>query len=169
MEPDITCAKPPKHPSKFQSTGSVWSPTPRLACMCSTQQNFNPRAPCGARRLSDRFNLSFGRISIHGLRVEPDDSNGLSVLLSFDFNPRAPCGARHAAIAGELTTDDNFNPRAPCGARLPRYEVNRHRELNFNPRAPCGARRSGRSLEHPSRYFISIHGLRVEPDYPRSR
>ena len=70
--------------------GRDWSrpsPTPYRA-------HFNPRAPCGARPISDSAN-SGGK----------------------NFNPRAPCGARLRIVilAGEI--DENFNPRAPCGAR----------------------------------------------------
>ena len=56
--------------------------------------HFNPRAPCGARRLGPNFNR---------LDVE-------------HFNPRAPCGARPASKR-KKPRYLNFNPRAPCGAR----------------------------------------------------
>ena len=56
--------------------------------------NFNPRAPCGARRNGPA--LWFHRR---------------------DFNPRAPCGARLKTLL-DVLTENNFNPRAPCGARL---------------------------------------------------
>ena len=56
--------------------------------------DFNPRAPCGARRSFPDFR-----------------SRG-----SPYFNPRAPCGARPADAAGRARLRD-FNPRAPCGAR----------------------------------------------------
>ena len=59
-------------------------------------QNFNPRAPCGARR-----------------------GNGPSCRGCTDFNPRAPCGARHHVLF-PWSLQLHFNPRAPCGARLER-------------------------------------------------
>ena len=102
--------------------------------------NFNPRAPCGARR--------------HSATPSPSTAN---------FNPRAPCGARpglsvdpgnpsefqptrplRGATLGVtiyyLLGKEYFNPRAPCGARhhLPGAQAV---HLYFNPRAPCGARR----------------------------
>ena len=127
--------------------------------------NFNPRAPCGARR-NVRFLVSS----------------------SCDFNPRAPCGARpahgpprppdpgistHAPLAGRdtmsiLLYEDgaDFNPRAPCGARPSAgvrvtrvHNISTHAplagrdavmmpmvvlSLNFNPRAHCGARQNQR-------------------------
>ena len=83
---------PPK--TEFQSTGSVWSPTVNAALDGRTFENFNPRAPCGARPEAEKpkpqkeIFQSTGsvwsptaelnetavaeNISIHGLRVEPD-------------------------------------------------------------------------------------------------
>ena len=106
----------------------------------SVQENFNPRAPCGARPLP----------------VWPRQ-------WCTYFNPRAPCGARrgglcdlhrpigistHAPLAGrdpaaaqKTSSPSHFNPRAPCGARRRRRTRLRTTFLNFNPRAPCGARR----------------------------
>ena len=103
------------------------------------QQDFNPRAPCGARQ-QERFELYLIR----------------------DFNPRAPCGARrdqardatgnaistHAPLAGRDPSSSmssnqcrrHFNPRAPCGARLAGEPHLRAAPADFNPRAPCGAR-----------------------------
>ena len=55
--------------------------------------NFNPRAPCGARR-----------------RIRN------RIRQCINFNPRAPCGARQNSPTKESSVA-NFNPRAPCGAR----------------------------------------------------
>ena len=146
--------------------------------------NFNPRAPCGARR--DKI------------------ANGA---VGSDFNPRAPCGARRTTVCvilrhvqfqstrplrGATTatvtflTEDlfqstrplrgatvrivpkdqtiyNFNPRAPWGARhtlpTPTYIVS-----DFNPRAPCGARRFPCVLVG-IRQSISIHAPLAGRDY----
>ena len=125
------------------------------------QEDFNPRAPCGARR--------------RRARPRPRPLR--------DFNPRAPCGARQSLPLSTCRMWD-FNPRAPCGARpcsaycrwmlkrfqptrplrgatddqqvaLVRVEISTHAPLagrdlaqavclgaiqDFNPRAPCGAR-----------------------------
>ena len=55
----------------FQSTGSVWSPTPAVS--------------------RDTYKRIF---SIHGLRVEPDSGFSKVFWPQIIFNPRAPCGAR---------------------------------------------------------------------------
>ncbi|EFR40857.1 hypothetical protein HMPREF9162_2213 [Selenomonas sp. oral taxon 137 str. F0430] len=83
-----------------------------VCCMAG----FNPRAPCGARRLSyrprsgyrtfqstrpvrgatevDRFPESAGIVSIH-----------------------APRAGRDRKVIDYMNSHDGFNPRAPCGAR----------------------------------------------------
>ena len=118
------------------------------------QRNFNPRAPCGARR---QLGSPFRRLR--------------------HFNPRAPCGARRLSakhpvlLSGFQSTrplrgatvsmllppldPPDFNPRAPCGAR-PALRTCRSALWHFNPRAPCGARRSRPTptLRTPT---ISIH------------
>ena len=156
----------------------------RLFASYCAMFNFNPRAPCGARR-------HIGRTAS---RV-------------YNFNPRAPCGARlfhgkpqsvsnifqstrplRGATTATVTflTEDlfqstrplrgatvrivpkdqtiyNFNPRAPCGARhtlpTPTYIVS-----DFNPRAPCGARRFPCVLVG-IRQSISIHAPLAGRDY----
>ena len=104
----------------FQSTGSVWSPTrpqhshahylkisihglrvePDIQMIknLGANFNFNPRAPCGARRATKLSVTLAGGISIHGLRVEPDRRNYGKSDRRRHFNPRAPCGARPKEI-----------------------------------------------------------------------
>ena len=57
-------------------------------------ENFNPRAPCGARQ---------------------GGQGGIPSPSPY-FNPRAPCGARRF-FCGDVLHVIHFNPRAPCGAR----------------------------------------------------
>ena len=83
----------------------------------SWEQDFNPRAPCGARRAGALTDIA----------------------TTFYFNPRAPCGARRSNLPKCSAIPSNFNPRAPCGARLSPCAVLPRTEY-FNPRAPCGAR-----------------------------
>ena len=129
----------------------------RLPC------DFNPRAPCGARRC-DLHPLTCGSFAeIHtrpmrGATVRP----GFSCRWLDLFQSTRPMrGATrighgglshgrisiHAPHAGRdpwrmsviSTAASNFNPRAPCGARRKPKPV-QSGALNFNPRAPCGAR-----------------------------
>ena len=122
----------------FQSTRPVWGATPEdfdilppveisihaprvgrdfsLFCIEEREMNFNPRAPCGARRrlccthwstmgfqstrpvwgATDLFGLRTVKItiSIHAPRVGRDYGEHPRWVVSRDFNPRAPCGAR---------------------------------------------------------------------------
>ena len=66
-----TSPRPPL--SRFQSTRPVWGATPHRITPEDWAKDFNPRAPCGARR---RWNGSMGKRD--------------------HFNPRAPCGARRS-------------------------------------------------------------------------
>ena len=60
-----------------------------------SMDNFNPRAPCGARH-----------------RTTPNLRSSI-----INFNPRAPCGARRVLKSLWGGDENYFNPRAPCGAR----------------------------------------------------
>ena len=147
--------------------------------------DFNPRAPCGARRATSRGRTTAAK----------------------HFNPRAPCGARRqqtikraatraafqstrpmrgATLAGDhLRPQDgisihaphagrdirrrtrvlgrnHFNPRAPCGARL-LESLLRSIYLHFNPRAPRGARPAA-VADAVDGFFISIHAPREGRD-----
>ena len=81
------------------------------------REDFNPRTPCGVRRVREcaaRVNL---RISIHA--------------------PLAGCDRRtRAAEQG----DAGFQSTHPLRGATPLYPLTRWRPLNFNPRTPCGVR-----------------------------
>ena len=100
---------------RFQSTRPLRGATQCGQLRHQLLQDFNPRAPCGARP------RSLARM-----------------IIFLYFNPRAPCGARRHAVLRRPQWK-HFNPRAPCGARPPRGRGPAARH-NFNPRAPCGAR-----------------------------
>ena len=114
-----------------------------FTAILSTKADFNPRAPCGARRQTN-------------CNIRPLD----------DFNPRAPCGARPAGAGRGRTAQQDFNPRAPCGAR-PRPLRLRHRLLDISILAP----RAGRDLDlRPLRVAadISILAPRAGRDMRRT-
>ena len=56
--------------------------------------NFNPRAPCGARHTPLSMVAGRGFISIHAPHAGRDFSVLMLPASIFYFNPRAPCGAR---------------------------------------------------------------------------
>ena len=79
--------------------------------------NFNPRAPCGARRGYDQAVEMTTDISTHAPLAGRDTATTSPVgMIGTDFNPRAPCGARPRGIVLKSRLE-YFNPRAPCGAR----------------------------------------------------
>ena len=56
----------------FQSTRPVWGATSSASSSAETPTDFNPRAPCGARRQRREIIALDGRISIHAPRVGRD-------------------------------------------------------------------------------------------------
>ena len=146
--------------------------------------NFNPRAPCGARRYTpyccftqNKFQstrpvwgatvLTLGRtddfvISIHAPRVGRDVLHRPELAGPSDFNPRAPCGARQEKTYTFNQKKVFQSTRPVWGATGSITELNGVM-VDFNPRAPCGARRDCvRSTLDRTR--ISIHAPRVGRD-----
>ena len=147
-------------------------------------KNFNPRAPCGARQLSNARYIPDNTfqstrpvrgatiwcclmrelqvISIHAPRAGRDFLFSFVFSNLYDFNPRAPCGARLPIFPGNTITPIFQSTRPVRGATS--LSSSRSSSLfYFNPRAPCGAR-------HPCCYpfniilFISIHAPRAGRD-----
>ena len=89
---------------------------PPEPCRPRQPQNFNPRAPCGARRSA-------------GDRAVPPPY----------FNPRAPCGARRQ----NGSNSDSFSIFQSTRPMRGATQFGRYYACvcyYFNPRAPCGAR-----------------------------
>ena len=131
-----------------------------------TQTGFNPRTPCGVRRV---------------YLITP------SCLSS--FNPRTPCGVRqrrdysassemlfqstHSLRSATLTPAEcetyeaGFNPRTPCGVRLELIAALAE-ATGFNPRTPCGVRQPDCDFAF---YIlcVSIHALLAECDASHSQ
>ena len=88
----------PEHILSFQSTRPVWGATSRRRASRTRIPDFNPRAPCGARRRGQRRHRRRAGISIHAPRVGRDSSQDKIVCALKNFNPRAPCGARRSRL-----------------------------------------------------------------------
>ena len=100
----------------FQSALPLRGATCRKSYMePSAGLDFNPRSPCGERRMRRRYRKPIQ-----------------------DFNPRSPCGERPSRCSHHGWRR-YFNPRSPCGERPWYREAMRHRH-DFNPRSPCGER-----------------------------
>ena len=100
--------------------------------------DFNPRAPCGARRFPEHRIAYRCRISIHAPLAGRDADGYATVVDFYDFNPRAPCGARRCWHPAR-PRDPDFNPRAPCGARL-WYIVTELGSITISIHAPLAGR-----------------------------
>ena len=125
------------------------------------QEDFNPRAPCGARQKWEILRRScipfqptrplrgatliWRYLTPKALKFQP--TRPLRGATNRVFNPcnssnistHAPLAGRDRGIVRGILTCVYFNPRAPCGAR-PRPMMTIKIIKNFNPRAPCGAR-----------------------------
>ena len=128
--------------AQFQSTRPLRGATRTASTPSGGTANFNPRAPCGARRIGRRHGHARLRISIHAplagrdcdkyciLRGQPVISihaplagrdelfqlgDELDIML---FQSTRPLRGATYAVVVPHTYARYFNPRAPCGARL---------------------------------------------------
>ena len=148
-------------------------------------RNFNPRAPCGARRLTSSQRLTGKAISIHAPRVGRDTARATSAWSSPAFQSTRPVWGATLFRGRPCSRRSYFNPRAPCGARLRKLTA-RVNQVVISIHAP----RVGRDMHtHPIRqigdafqstrpvwgatvlrdalqdaFFISIHAPRVGRD-----
>ena len=125
--------------------------------------DFNPRAPCGARR---DIHPPCGRgysISIHAPRVGRDICGRIQSNVT-GISIHAPRVGRDTAAAPRSARPANFNPRAPCGARPPRYFMREDGSVFQSTRPVWGATASVSPANH--RLKISIHAPRVGRDLP---
>ena len=151
--------------------------------------NFNPRAPCGARREDYGYCYRDFTISIHAPRVGRDVVTQAfiihkrefqstrpvwgatflrrcTILRTPNFNPRAPCGAR-PSWRGSNTRQNQFQSTRPVWGATNRRAGGRPWQINFNPRAPCGARLLYGQASVAG-CIISIHAPRVGRDFTLS-
>ena len=81
------------------------------------RRNFNPRAPCGARRREvDSFGAAVG-ISIHAPRAGRDTEKPSEPFRTWKFQSTRPVRGATVTVPPFHPHCRDFNPRAPCGAR----------------------------------------------------
>ena len=90
--------------TKFQSTRPMRGATGHRATPLAATVNFNPRAPCGARRRRSPRTWGNPEISIHAPHAGRDQKQAGQGTEQADFNPRAPCGARQQKYTKLLYT-----------------------------------------------------------------
>ena len=127
-----------------------------------TMPDFNPLAPCGARRQAARRFYRPPHISIHSPRAGRDRCRPAARRPQCYFNPLAPCGARRNDVIGPAQVLKFQSTRPVRGETSGAVRFARTVQ-DFNPLAPCGARR----LLHTSAsrlHIISIHSPRAGRD-----
>ena len=147
--------------------------------------DFNPRAPCGARREAVKMARELGKISIHAPRVGRDKVDLAPLGYSPKFQSTRPVWGATDSLVGWLyiTTISIHAPRvgrdhwkssyslvlivisihAPRVGRDRRRQPRGFLQAHFNPRAPCGARPDC-FVPARSPRAISIHAPRVGRD-----
>ena len=123
----------------FQSTSPVWRTTSKVDTARIDAEDFNPRPPCGGRRLADAecggdtiFQstspvwrttqafldvLPFRLISIHVPRVEDDGNSAIARATGIVFQSTSPVWRTTGRILRYCASRFYFNPRPPCGGR----------------------------------------------------
>ena len=106
----------------------------------SDLHNFNPRAPCGARRWCNGSMSRSERISTHAPLAGRDMDNTYFINKNENFNPRAPCGARRR-YSNILRRFLRFQPTRPLrGATIDNYCKNPYKLISTH--APLAGRDS---------------------------
>ena len=86
---------------RFQPTRPLRGATALTACHSRALNNFNPRAPCGARLGVSSVCIRTTFISTHAPLAGRDPASPTAMWKPLNFNPRAPCGARHSEQLGQ--------------------------------------------------------------------
>ena len=121
------------------------------------KSDFNPRAPCGARRPSSPATAAVIRTFQPTRPLRGATVYGVRWLaLEHAFQPTRPLRGATEIIGGDVHGRRNFNPRAPCGARRTLIVISKPCPV-FQPTRPLrGAtrprrKRSSKSLFQPTR------------------
>ena len=166
----------------FQSTRPIRGATSGNNRLKLGEQNFNPRAPYGARPDTAMVMANWDTISIHAPHTGRDRRRLSGQRAGIIFQSTRPIrGATyrirrsgssksisiHAPHTGRdingvynKATDDNFNPRAPYGARLPGFLQALLKKLFQSTRPIRGATNSGSITVPLSLAFQSTRPIR---------
>ena len=146
----------------FQSTRPVWGATGIRVDTYTVADDFNPRAPYGARlrqllrgHQTNQFQSTRPVWGATAARRRRDPARRISI--------HAPRMGRDSSVSQPSTPTQNFNPRAPYGARLGKICFHEHLLL-ISIHAPRMGRDvwMGRGAE--ADIVISIHAPRMGRD-----
>ena len=125
----------------FQSTPSAWRETFHNVTKSAVVRNFNPLPPHGGRHIDKRLESLHTYISIHSLRMEGDQQNGIYQGGRMLFQSTPSAWRETTDFFTEFFPKRHFNPLPPHGGRLRCFQ---NILLMFT---------------------ISIHSLRMEGDH----
>ena len=145
---------------RFQSTRPVWGATEAIPNMITQLPNFNPRAPCGARRAGSKTGDIIG-ISIHAPRVGRDRSCAARIC-EMSISIHAPRVGRDVATNAMWIVYESFQSTRPVWGATVRHSVFFIRR-KFQSTRPVWGATSGRTRCSRCRR-ISIHAPRVGRD-----
>ena len=127
---------------------------------------FNPRAPCGARRILNsmfdhpqRFQSTRPVRGATGTLLRTDTDGNISI--------HAPHAGRDLNLSSLMPAQFNFNPRAPCGARHPAPR-SAAPPAPISIHAPHAGRDQHVGQHHEQEAEISIHAPHAGRDGARS-
>ena len=163
----------------FQPTRPLRGATNAAVREADACDDFNPRAPCGARRVARAVPCCTARISTHAPLAGRDERHHMINVKRYAISTHAPLAGRDAKALNQVTRPKPFQPTRPLrGATRDRRHnfaeptISTHAPLAgrdcgdgrsgrdaiayFNPRAPCGARLD-LIVNCPERYEISTH------------
>ena len=123
----------------FQSTRPVRGATRRSPRRDTSPRDFNPRAPCGARRHPQSHPAGSGAISIHAPHAGRDDFSNASQVGGALFQSTRPVRARRSCLLSR-THGSKFQSTRPVRGATFIPATPTPSAVYFNPRAPCGAR-----------------------------
>ena len=122
--------------------------------------DFNPRAPCGARRQPQRHPVNHLHISIHAPRAGCDVKSLASCAYSFYFNPRTPCGVRRR-VYSSISQRKIFQSTHPVRGATSGVATSGLRRTQFQSTHPVrGATPLRLGLSPRLRRFQSTHPVR---------
>ena len=108
--------------------------------VCFISKNFNPRAPCRARRQSGFPAAAEPTISIHAPRAGRDRRHLCGAGVGAAISIHAPRAGRDARLCHSPTPPLEFQSTRPVQGATSRRCCPAARMQDFNPRAPCRAR-----------------------------
>ena len=120
---------------KFQSTHPVWGATGSFSLGVRHHPDFNPRTPCGVRRIPRGQNGKTPEFQSTHPVWGATALNRISLMISLLFQSTHPVWGATSVESPCTCTACYFNPRTPCGVRLER-EASAHLERMISIHAP---------------------------------